>query len=174
MAPRYSLARRKARNLIQEAKIKQAPVPVEKIARRLRAAIHYEPFQGQVSGMVHRKSDGSAIIGVNSSHAPTRQRFTIAHELAHLVLHKDEKLHVDEKFPIGFRDEESSLATKDSEIEANQFAAELLMPMKFLVVEIKNLPENLETDEAIQELADRFQVSVQAITLRLTRLGFLE
>jgi Zn-dependent peptidase ImmA (M78 family) len=173
MAPRYSLARRKAQDILRDIHIRKPPVPVEDIAGLVGALIHYEPYEGQVSGLVHRQPDNSAVIGVNSSHSITRQRFTIAHEIAHLLLHRNERFHVDERAPIGFRNEESSLATKDPEIEANQFAAELLMPAKFLVSEIKSLPNNMETELAIQELADRFQVSEQAMTLRLTNLGFL-
>lgn len=173
MTPRFSLARRKARELLSEAKIRKAPVPVERLARLAGARIHYEPFVGQISGMVHRQMNGVAIIGVNSSHPVKRQRFTIAHELGHLILHKDENLHVDEKSPIGFRNEESSLATKSPEIEANQFAAELLMPVDILAKEIESLPDNLETEEAVLELANRFEVSEQAMTLRLTSLRVL-
>jgi len=173
MAPRFSLARQKARRLIREAKIKNVPVPVERLAKLYGAVIHYEPFEGELSGMVRRHSDGTAMIGVNSSHARTRQRFTIAHELAHLVLHEDQRFHVDEQSPIAFRNEESSLATNANEIEANQFASELLMPEQLLKREIKNLPKNMEVERAVLALADRFEVSGQAMTLRLTRLGVL-
>lgn len=173
MPPRYSLARRKAKELIREGKVKRPPVPVENLARFAGATIHYEPFAGQISGMVHRQPKGAAIIGVNSFHALTRQRFTIAHELGHLLLHKDEKLHVDEKSPIGFRNQESSLAVNDQEIEANQFAAELLMPATLLDKEIEKLPQNIEVEDAVARLAEGFQVSEQAMTLRLTRLGVL-
>lgn len=173
MTPRFSLARRKAQKLLKAGNIKQAPVDVDQLARRAGARIHYEPLDGQVSGMVHRRHDGVAIIGVNSVHSLGRQRFTIAHELGHLVLHKDEKLHVDEKPPIRFRNEESSRATNATEIEANQFAAELLMPIELLTKEIESISDDTEAEEAVSYLAERFQVSEQAMTLRLTRLGML-
>lgn len=123
--------------------------------------------------MVHRKPDGSAVIGVNSVDAPVRQRFTIAHEIGHFILHKDEALHVDEKSLIGLRDRKSSLAVDEREIEANQFAAELLMPATFLQKDILNLPDDIEVEEAITKLAHRYQVSTQAMTFRLTALGCL-
>jgi Zn-dependent peptidase ImmA (M78 family) len=173
MKPRFSLARRKARELLRVANERKVPVNLERLAGVLGARIHYEPFDGQVSGMVHRQGDGLAIIGVNSTHSIGRQRFTIAHEIGHLILHKDESLHVDEKSPIGFRNEESSLATKAPEIEANQFAAELLMPVEHLAKEIKSISDDMGAEDAVIELANRFQVSEQAMTLRLTRLGVL-
>ena len=85
MAARKNLARRKAVELLAAAKVKFPPVPVEQLANFAGAEVHYEPFSGELSGMVHRESKSRAVIGVNALHAPTRQRFTIAHELAHLI-----------------------------------------------------------------------------------------
>ena len=173
MPPRFSLARRKAAELLRVGKVKKIPVPVERLAHIAGAKLRFEPFEGRISGMVNRSPDGSTLIGVNSSHPETRQRFTIAHELGHMLLHKDEQFHVDESASIRFRDEESRLATKSEEIEANQFAAELLMPASFMADEIEGLPKGIDPEDAIPILAERFQVSEQALTLRLSRLGLL-
>lgn len=173
MAPRNYMARRKAKELLAAGNVKHAPIPIEHLADIVGAEIRYEPFSGQLSGMVHRLETGAAVIGVNSLHAPTRQRFTIAHELAHLLLHRDESFHVDQRSPIGFRSELSSKAVDENEIEANQFAAELLMPFDILRRSVENLPPNMETEEAISKLADEFQVSEQAMTFRLSGLGWL-
>jgi Zn-dependent peptidase ImmA (M78 family) len=173
MAPRNYLARKKARELLAAAKVKSPPVPVEMLASLVGAEIRYEPFPGSLSGMVHRQPNGAAVIGINSLHPLTRQRFSIAHELAHLFLHKDEALHVDETSSIRFRSELSSRAIDASEIEANQFAAELLMPSKLLFSEIDKLPDDLGTEEAVAKLAEQFQVSEQAMTFRLSGLGVL-
>ena len=171
--PRFTLARRKATQLLRAARVKRAPVPVERLAHFVGAKIHFEPFDGGISGLVHRPPQGPIIIGVNSSHARTRQRFTIAHELGHLILHRNELFHVDESPVIRFRNEESSLATNAEEIEANQFASELLMPDHLLSKELSRLPGNMSAEDAIPILARRFQVSEQALTLRLTRSGVL-
>ena len=56
-----------------------------------------------------------AVLGVNDWHADVRQRFTVAHELGHLKLHHDE-LFVDGVLK---RDDQSSLAIRPHEIEAN-------------------------------------------------------
>ena len=173
MAARTILARRKARDLLAEAKVRVPPVPVEQLATLQGADVHYEPFSGELSGMVHRQPNGKAVIGVNALHSPTRQRFTIAHELGHLILHKDEQFHVDENSPIGFRSRLSSQAVDSDEIEANQFAAELLMPVSLLNIEISKIPPNTGTEEAITMLADTFGVSEQAMTFRLSGLGIL-
>jgi len=173
MAPRFSVARKRAVELLKEARIRKAPVPIEKLVGQVNATLRYEPFAGQVYGMVHRNKDGSAVIGVNSMDAPNRQRFTIAHEIGHLLLHKDEHLHVDEKSIIGLRNEKSSTATDEKEIEANQFAAELLMPLKFLDKDLQKFPDNIEAEVAVASLARQYQVSEQAMTVRLTALRVL-
>lgn len=172
MRPRYAIARRKARELLKTARIEKAPVPVEQLAVLAGATIRYEPFAGELSGMVHRSSAG-VIIGVNSMHAPTRRRFTIAHELGHLLLHRNEELHVDERFPIGFRSELSSKAIDAAEIEANQFAAEMLMPSATLIKDVRTLPTDIDSETAISQLAQLYQVSEQAMTIRLSALGIL-
>lgn len=168
--PRYTLARKKAAELINSLGITKPPVPVEALAEKIGAVLRYEPFAGQVSGLIHR-TDKEVVIGVNSLHAKTRRRFTIAHELGHLVLHKAETLHVDEHFPIAFRNETSSRASSPTEIEANQFAAELLMPSELLLRDVRNLPPETEPDHAVSELARRYQVSEQAMAIRLSALG---
>jgi Zn-dependent peptidase ImmA (M78 family) len=174
MPPRFEFARRKARELIKELSISCAPVPLKRLAAHLNASIRYAPYDGSLSGMVHRKPDGTAVIGVNSQHPLVRQRFTIAHEIAHLVLHKDEVLHVDHRYLIGLRSDVSSEATDPSEVEANQFAAELLMPKELIFSDLQELPDELEPEVAIRRIAAKYKVSTQALTIRLHALGILD
>lgn len=176
MRPRYSLARRRARQLLEEAGVTDAPVPLERLAERCHASIRYEPIEGEVSGMVHCLEGGGGIIGVNSEHSRTRQRFTIAHELGHLLLHGDEEFHIDEKRPLARRDEVSSQAVDPREIEANQFAAELLMPEAFVRESVEAVvaeDADVQVEEAIDKLARAYQVSPIAMTHRLTNLRII-
>ena len=85
--------------------------------------------------------------------APTRDRFTLAHELGHYVLHSPR--------------ERSYALRRDStpvEWEANWFAAGLLMPEK------KFLQAMAETKDDMSLLAARFGVSRQAADVRLQSL----
>lgn len=173
MPPRFQFARRKAEDLIRNLGVTSAPVPVERIANQLGAEIRFEPFEGELSGMIHRRGRCTAVIGINSLHPETRQRFTIAHEIAHLVLHSDEDFHVDNRY-LGFRNDRSSQAIDDSEIEANQFAATLLMPQQLVQSDLNDLPEGIDPEEVIADLADKYKVSAQAMTIRLHALGILE
>lgn len=173
MAPRYREAKRKAEELLNLAKVKSAPVDVERLAKLVRARIHYEKLDDAISGMVTRTEDGAAVIGVNTFHSPVRQRFTIAHEIGHLLLH-EELLHIDRKFPIALRSATASMGTDSNEIEANQFAAELLMPGFLLQADVHALmEEGVEPEDAVDTLASEYEVSSQAMTIRLTNLGVL-
>jgi Zn-dependent peptidase ImmA (M78 family) len=173
MAPRFFLARRHAAGLLKRGRIRRAPVPVEKLAALLGAEIVFQPFSAEMSGFVYRSKDGIAVIGVNSSHPIQRQRFTIAHEVGHLLLHADEKLHVDKNFPIGLRDETSGKAVNENEIEANQFAAALLMPRDLIAEDIKPFIGK-DVLIAIRKLAKKYRVSEQAMSIRLSSLHYVE
>ena len=117
-----------------------------------------------------RSGEGEIVIGVNSLHHINRQRFTIAHECGHLLLHKGKDVHIDKTFRVNRRDELSSKAVDPDEIEANRFAAELLMPYDMIVDDIVDYELDMEDDEELAELAKRYQVSVQALTHRVTNL----
>ena len=163
--------RREAKKILQECKVKNPPVPVERIAETLGAQIRYSPFDSdsELAGMLIR-SDGGTVIGVNSMHHVNRQRFTIAHECGHLLLHKGRDVHIDRSFRVNRRDEVSSQAIDPDEIEANRFAAELLMPFDMFMKDLREYDIDIEDGEELKELAERYQVSVQALTHRITNL----
>src|SRR5205807_8592593 len=131
------------------------------------------PFKGGISGMLFRDARRK-VIGVNSFHAPTRQRFTIAHELGHLLLHETRSMIVDTH--VYRRDEVSSMGTQKEEREANAFAAELLMPADFVeraCDEIAGALPTITVNQLVGNLASRFQVSQQAMEIRLGNLQIL-
>jgi Zn-dependent peptidase ImmA (M78 family) len=173
MPPRYALAKRQAADLLRRARVKKAPIPVEKLAAFLHAEIVLQPFSGEISGIVHRNKDGSAVIGINSRDAMQRQRFTIAHEIGHLLLHADENLHVDKNFPIGLRNGISGKSVDENEIEANQFAAALLMPADLIKEDVHRLT-GTDVLVAIRKLAKKYRVSEQAMSIRLSALRHIE
>lgn len=112
-------------------------------------------------------------IGFNPHESKVRQRFTIAHELGHYLLHKNQTtdLFIDTEFKVLFRDNNSSTGKIKIEQEANAFAAAILMPEKFLVDEIMKHHFHLTDDGTLKVLARRFNVSVAAMTLRLANLN---
>ena len=72
-----------------------------------------------------------------------------------------------------FRDSKSSEGTDRYEVEANRFAAELLMPETFLLKDFSERDESKDVDEIVEWLAARYRVSKQAMTIRLTNLRLL-
>ncbi|MGH8579707.1 MAG: ImmA/IrrE family metallo-endopeptidase [Gammaproteobacteria bacterium] len=166
--PRTKEIRQKAETLLSRHRIAAAPIPVEEIAAAEGARVRYSPFEGELAGMLVR-GHGQTVIGVNSLHHPNRQRFTIAHELGHLLLHKDE-VHIDRSFRVNRRDEVSSLAVDPDEIEANRFAAELLMPYNLVMADLLECEIDLEDEDEIRRLAKKYEVSLQAMTHRIINL----
>jgi Zn-dependent peptidase ImmA (M78 family) len=168
-------AEAEAQALLRALGIDELPVPVEKIAEHCGAVLRYEPFKGDISGLLYRDGDRT-IIGINSLDGDTRQRFTICHELGHLRLHKGRPMFVEKHVQVNLRNSVSSSATSLEEIQANRFAAELLMPSSLVGSEAsRRLMRNasISRDTLVAQMADAFRVSKQAMEIRLTNLGIL-
>ncbi|SRR5258706_1395345 len=164
--------------LLEQGKFTEPPIRVQEIAVGQKINVREEEL-GEISGLIFREGS-QVIIGVNSSHPPKRKRFTIAHELGHFFLHSENPLFVDKVFAVKLRDHVSSEAINKDEIEANAFAAELLMPSKFLREDFSKVKsgvldyENEDIGDAIKSLADRYDVSTHAMTVRLINLGVIQ
>jgi Zn-dependent peptidase ImmA (M78 family) len=165
---RYGLIERLTEQLLSEFEVCSPPVPVERMATAKGCVIRQSDL-GEISGILVRSSSGS-VIGVNKIHPETRRRFTIAHELGHFLLHQGEGVTYDEDFRVSLRSDQSSTGTDVAEIEANFFAASLLMPNGLLLADPRTKSIELEDSDATSDLAATFGVSTQAMTLRLARL----
>ena len=162
-------AREKARIVLQEYGDVTAPVPVEKIIKKRGIRVQFSPLDQELSGMALVKDDVS-IIGVNALHHPNRQRFTMAHELGHHVMHRphiEGTAHIDRGFAILLRDTVASQGTDRMEIEANAFASELLLPKHLLEPHVDVDGFDLDDVDHLQSLAKRFKVSLSALQYRL-------
>lgn len=122
--------------------------------------IYDDTLSSNQSGYL-RKIDNGWVIGVNKRHNTKRQRFTLAHEFAHFVLHKDDGNNSFED-EIFFRDDNLT----SIEYAANEFAAAILMPQNLVEECINNDISDIE------ELANKFDVSVIAMKNRVVSLGY--
>ncbi len=95
-----------------------------------------------------------------------RFRFTLAHELAHYILHGEYYLGVQE-----LASKISSESDARTEKEADELGAALLMPQGRLKVAFKRNAYQIDRKELIYNLAQTFEVSAQAMEIRLKRLG---
>jgi Zn-dependent peptidase ImmA (M78 family) len=102
---------------------------------------------------------------VNANQAPVRRRFSAAHEIGHHVLGHADGSVFDYAFPTTAEGEPPGY-NPQHEREANQFAAELLMPEENLVEDAPSL--------SLARLARRYEVSTEAMSFRLLNLGLRE
>jgi Zn-dependent peptidase ImmA (M78 family) len=164
-ATRTKAARDAAKRLVKEHALRK-PVDVEGLANKLGYDVRREAFENSLSGLYVAKH---RVIGVNKTHSETRQRFTIAHEIGHATLHADDNdaaLFLDES-PVHLR--VTGAAPDGREIEANRFAAEILMPEDEIRSMVQRSIEIYEFD-LIVAMAEQFIVSPQAFTARLVEL----
>lgn len=110
-------------------------------------------------------SDGVKLIVLATSHVPTRQRFTLAHELGHLLAGDDQEVHLD-------RDIFDRAQARDpSEMRANTFASAFLMPEGTLRNAVGSVGL---TNETFAALACRLMVTPSALAYRLLHLRLID
>ncbi len=119
----------------------------------------YLPMTGTQSGQLSY-SDGFWTININSLHNKKRQRFTLAHELGHYILHKEKNAEF--KDTVFFRND----VLDSMEYKANEFASELLMPEVDVRAYVNKGIRN------IGNLAEIFGVSAAAMKYRIISLGY--
>jgi Zn-dependent peptidase ImmA (M78 family) len=151
--------------LLMEHNVRTAPVPVQET-----------PAEDTLSGFLYSgRKQNTAVIGVNANHHPNRRNFTAAHELGHYLLHDFRDVHVDRDFKVWLRSDASSKGTNVEEKEANLFAAELLMPARFVARDVERIGTiDLLEETVLQDLASKYGVSLQAMTFRLAYLGYMK
>lgn len=141
------------------------PVKLGQLARDLGVAIRVSSMGTGVSGQISREGN-QYVIRVNRNEARERQRFTIGHELAHYLLHRQ----VIDASPDGITDNVlyRSGAPERIEYEANRLAAEIVMPMHLIEQELSGKFGGVVTDTTIESLASKFEVSKTAMEIRLS------
>jgi len=160
--------------VLEECEITTRPIPLEQIAQRYGITQVNLSASGDIFGAIVREN-GNVMIAVNPDQHPNRQRFTTAHELAHFFLHYADGMghveHVDTYLRVSWRNSVSSQGVDWNEIEANRFAAALLMPEHMLRKDLDQF-QTLDRD-AVQRLASMYKVSRLAMHFRLVNLGLL-
>ena len=144
-------AKNAARKLLKLASVKNAPVYINQVVPVLKEQYGLDDLKGlelseHLSGFLIQESDLSAI-AYNKDHHVHRKRFTVAHEIGHLVL--------------GHNTCDEGGITENEETEANIFAAEMLMPAELLKKDLNGSGFTLDS------LAKNYWVSSEAMGNRL-------
>jgi len=145
-----------ARSLYKFTNIATAPIALEPILEALGIELGEDDFT-ELSGLAFKLPEIKLIV-VNRLLPPERKRFTIAHELAHIVMpHKG-------GYQLCFPGKNPRM-----EKSADRFAAELLMPETL----IKKLWERYRDNEEyrVDVMAEKFEVSKSAMAIRIRQLG---
>lgn len=150
---------------------KTVPVEIEPIFRHYGLQLVKKDLDDKVSGMLVLNADQKIVI-INQNQSLQRQRFTAMHELGHFILHQDASEYFID-MTVEWRRENTEGLNRAQEVEANSFAANLLMPEQEIerVVEEQNFL--YLTDDEISKMAKIFKVSRPAMKVRLVSLGYI-
>jgi Zn-dependent peptidase ImmA (M78 family) len=154
----YSIAERQATRLLLRADIQTAPVPTEIISGLPFVQVEIRPLTAASGGTKWIKPRW--IILLNSYEPAARQRFSLAHEFKHLLDHPYRRTAY------------GTLATPTSKHAVEQlcdyFAACVLMPRPWVKVAWASGLQD------VVALARHFDVSPQAMQIRLLQLGLMD
>lgn len=142
--------------------LNEHPVKLGEIAKRLGVTVLLSTLPRGTSGQIGQE-DGNFVIRINRHEAKHRQRFTLAHELAHYLLHRD-KIVAE-----GGWSENVLLRSgqpANIEYEANRLASDLVIPSSQLSTAATEYAGPI-TSEVIEDLARRFGVSTAAMEIKL-------
>ena len=145
---------------------------VHSIFRELGIRYTEAPLPRGVSGYLEFDGKTYSVV-VNASDSEQRRRFTAAHELGHFVLHRDllsdgdrvHRKHTDKLYGSASEDNSPDPFEPKHEVQANRFAADVLMPRSHIARMYDRDKDNYG------ELAGRFKVSQEAMKIRLANLN---
>lgn len=160
MEPNYSFARNMARKVLKDYKLSEVPTDLTAIFAGLDLKYIELNDADDIDGAILEIEGKPAIAVLNKARPLQRQRFTLAHELGHIFLeHIKRDIYDPEEIREG--DVRTSGKTKPpKEVEADTFAAELLVPYE----QLKKYAADMNN---VDKLAGIFLVSKAAMTLAI-------
>ncbi len=160
---RYTIPLLKARQVIKDLRIEEpSEIEVDAISAFYKAPVRYEKMKG-CDGRMVRTGECGIITVCDSISYEGQKRFVIAHELGHFLLHPQIR-QIDEVNISQMQDWSTKQAAE--EIEANLFAAELLMPDRFFELDLKGKRPSFEL---ISELATKFRTTLTAAAIQFIK-----
>ena len=164
MSPEWQSLVESVRTIIEEHQ-DVAPIRLPNLARALGVPVKAATLAPGISGEIRPLNAGGLVIKINRHDPLKRQRFSVAHELAHFLLHADQ-------IGNGISDDvlyRSKLSDR-REAQANRLAADILMPDTLVREQIEAAHEKGVGDVLIF-LVEKFEVSEEAMRIKLENLG---
>jgi hypothetical protein len=159
----------------------ELPIDINKIALDLKIYIISDPrieIGTQYMSEINLHSDPVTLVlnPYENTYNP-RRRFTIAHAIAHFILHREQNISfIDTRETMG----RTSSFLSNIETEANKFAADLLMPTTAIIKQAKNIIQKIKQDmpndpisSFVQEMAVIFEVPHKAMLYKLQDLNII-
>lgn len=146
----------------------ELPISPFHIAEKMGLQVKPVTVKSNVAGGLLKKENSPPIIFFNGDDAINRRRFTVAHEIGHYYRHFTEQYEFEY---MDYRDQMSSKGNDPEEIFANQFAANLLMPENHVKAQFAVLKSSGSLKAKLLGLANLFEVSVDAMSIRVKSLG---
>ena len=140
------------------------PVKVGEIAKKLGIKVNAATLPAHISGEIKEGDDGIVTIRVNRHDVKTRQRFTIAHEIAHFLLHRH-LLNTGITDDVLYRSNQSDTIEK----EANNLASDILMPKRIVQLLIGKFSDEFKDDALYEKVAEELGVSIIALKICLNK-----
>ena len=159
---------RQAKEILTRHGLYSLPIDPVLLANKLGVTVNNAKFADDSLAALLAKRGGSTRIFVEQSDPPYRKRFSIAHELGHHFLHLLEEGEMVDKKTDMFREKapQGHFWSKErlQEVQANWFAAALLMPEELVRAEWATSPN-------VSTMAKIFNVSEEAMGYRVDTLG---
>ncbi|MFY7939068.1 MAG: ImmA/IrrE family metallo-endopeptidase [Flavobacterium sp.] len=162
---KISKAQKKAIELLDDIGVDEvSEIGLENIIAGLDATLIEESLNNNCDGKIIF-GETKTIIKINKDiEFATRKKFALAHELGHLVLHKNLELPDDNFTTLNVvSGSEKFLKNGQQELEANDFASEILMPSKIFLKEARG---KKFTPQLIKNLSERFQTSLTSVLFK--------
>lgn len=143
------------------------PINIEGLIRELGVELDKKAtLDANIAGQIERLSSGKYKISTNKNDHYYRQRFTMAHELGHFLLHQNligDGVNDDKLYRSTSEGNFYNTAIKKShETQANKFAASVLMPLQIIKQDYEDTGH-----PDLSEFSKRWQVSTEALAIRL-------
>lgn len=140
------------------------PLDIVKVVKNIfNINVYFNDLDRNISGFIERTSASDWAIHVNKWESLLRQKFTIAHELGHFIMHRDILSSGSHTDSILYRDDNNS----EIERTASAFAAELLMPKDQFDKYVKT------GYNTIDKLSEKFNLSSSAVRYRAYKLNYI-